>query len=148
MSTTVVTRGQSGAAGCPEEDLIRRSVAAFNAGDVEGYLVGFSPDSLRWVSGLDTPLTINDVRANLTLLTAAFDRLHLDEDLLFGARGFVCARWTLRGVHVGDYGGIAPTHRDIAVQSCEIYACAGAKVVESWVYSDMTSLFDQIAERP
>ena len=132
----------------PEEDLIRRSVAALNAGDVEGYLAGFSPDSPRWVIGLATPLTLNDIRANLTLLTAAFDGLHLDEDLLFGARGFVCARWTLRGVHTGDYGGIAPTHRDIAVESCEIYAVAGGKVVESWVYSDMTSLFDQIAERP
>ncbi len=132
----------------PEEDLIRRSVAALNAGDVEGYLSGFSPDSPRWVSGLRTPLTISDIRANLTLLTEAFDRLHLDEDLLFGARGFVCARWTLRGVHTGDYGGIAPTHRSIALESCEIYECAGGKVVQSWVYSDMTSLFDQIAERP
>jgi hypothetical protein len=71
MSTTAVTPGESGAAGCPEEDLIRRSVAAFNAGDAEGYLAGFSPDSLRWVSGLDTPLTINDIRANLTLLTCS-----------------------------------------------------------------------------
>ena len=147
MSTAAAAPGESGAASCPEEDLIGRSVAALNAGDVEGYLAGFSPDSLRWVSGLDTPLTINDIRTNLTLLTAAFDRLHLDEDLLFGARGFVCARWTLRGVHVGDYGGIAPTNRDIAVESCEIYALAGGKVVESWVYSEMTSLFDQITHR-
>ena len=146
--STVATSEESSAAGSPEEDLIRRSVAALNAGDIEGYLAGFSPDSPRWVSGLKTPLTLNDIRANLTLLTAAFDRLHLDEDLLFGARGFVCARWTLRGVHVGDYGGIAATHREIAVESCEIYALAGAKVVESWVYSDMTSLFDQIAQRP
>jgi hypothetical protein len=132
----------------PEEDLIRRSVAALNVGDVEGYLAGFSPDSPRWVSGLATPLTLDDIRANLTLLTVAFDGLHLDEDLLFGARGFVCARWTLRGVHVGDNGGIAPTHRDIAVESCEVYACAGGRVVESWVYNEMTSLFDQITDRP
>jgi hypothetical protein len=104
--STVATSEESSAAGSPDEDLIRRSVAALNAGDVEGYLAGFSPDAPRWVAGLKTPLTLNDIRANLTLLTEAFDRLHLDEDLLFGARGFVCARWTLRGVHVGDYGGI------------------------------------------
>jgi hypothetical protein len=132
----------------PDEDLIRRAVAALNAGDVEGYLAGFSPDAPRWASGLATPLTLDDIRANLTLLIAAFDRLHLDEDLLFGARGFVCARWTLRGVHTGEYGGIAPTHRDIAVESCEIYSLAGGTVVESWVYSEMTSLFDQITQRP
>jgi len=146
--STVTTSGESTTAASPEEELIRRSVAALNAGDVEGYLSGFCPDAPRWVSGLDKPLTISDIRANLTQLTAAFDRLHLDEDLLFGARSFVCARWTLRGVHVGDYGGIAPTHRDIAVESCEIYALAGGKVCESWVYSDMTSLFDQITGRP
>jgi predicted ester cyclase len=146
--STVATSEEGSAAGSPEEDLIRRSVAAFNAGDIEGYLAGFAPDSRRWVSGLKTPLTLKDIRANLTPLTEAFDRLHLDKDLLLGARGFVCARWTLRGVHVGDYGGIAPTNRDIAVESCEIYTLAGGKVVESWVYSEMTSLFDQIAERP
>ena len=146
--STFATSEQSSAPFNPDEDLIRRSVAAFNAGDIEGYFAGFSPDSPRWVSGLQTPLTLGDIRANITLLTEAFDRLHLDEDLLFGARGFVCARWTLRGVHVGDYGGIAPTNRDIAVESCEIYAVAAGKVVESWVYSQMTDLFDQIAERP
>jgi predicted ester cyclase len=135
-------------ASCSAEELIRRSVAALNAGDVEGYLQGFCPDSLRWVSGLDTPLTLNDIRANLSLLTAAFDRLHLREDLLFGASGHVCARWTLQGVQVGDYAGIAPTHREIAVQTCEVYAVAGATVAESWVYGETMSLFNQIAERP
>lgn len=133
---------------CPEEDLIRRSIAAFNAGDIEGYLDGFSPDSLRWVSGLDSPLTLHDIRANLTDLTAAFDRLHLDEDLLFGGGGHVCARWTLRGTQIGAYGGIAPTHREIAVQTCEVYTLADSVVIESWVYGETMSLFDQIAERP
>lgn len=146
--STPPTSGEPDAVGTPDEHLIRRAVAKLNAGDIEGYLAGFSPDAPRWVSGLDRPLTIRDIRANIAQLNEAFDRLHLDEDLLFGARGFVWARWTLRGVHVGDYGGIAATHRDIAVESCEIYALAGAKVVESWVYSDMTSLFDQIAQSP
>jgi hypothetical protein len=140
--------GGSAVGSCPEEELIRRSVAAFNAGDVEGYLQGFCQDSLRWVSGLDTPLTLNDVRANLSLLTAAFDRLHLREDLLFGADGYVCARWTLQGIQVGDYAGIAPSHREIAVQTCEVYTLAASKVTESWVYGETMSLFNQIAERP
>ena|ERR1700691_3640285 len=68
--------------------------------------------------------------------------------LAFWCKGFRLSRWTLRGVHVGDYGGIAPTNRDIAVESCEIYAVAAGKVVESWVYSQMTDLFDQIGEHP
>jgi hypothetical protein len=76
--STVATSEESSAAGSPDEDLIRRAVAALNNGDVEGYLAGFCPDSPRWVSGLQTPLTLGDIRANITLLTEAFDRLHLD----------------------------------------------------------------------
>ena len=135
-------------AGCPEEGFIRGAVAALNAGDVEGYLAGFSADSLRWVSGLETPLTLNDIRANLNQMTAAFDRLRLDEDLLFGARCHVCARWTLRGNHIGDYAGIPPTHREVAVETCEVYAFVDATVSESWVYGDTNSLFDQLRKRP
>jgi hypothetical protein len=130
------------------EDLIRRSVAALNSGDVDGYLAGFSPDCLRWVTGLDTPLTLSDVEANLREMTTAFDHLHLQEDLLFGGSGHVFARWRLRGIHIGSYGGIAPTQRGIEVQTSELYAVAGPVVTESWVYGEMTSLFDQLEERP
>ncbi len=133
---------------CPEEELIRQSVAALNAGDIDGYFQGFRPNALRRVSVLDTPLTLQDVRANQDLLTAAFDRLYLHEDLLFGGSGHVCARWTLQGIHVGDYGGIAASHREIAVQTCEVYTVADSKVTESWVYGETMSLFNQIAQRP
>jgi predicted ester cyclase len=131
-----------------EEDLIRRSVAALNGGDIDGYLAGFSPTCLRWVSGLDTPLRLSDVEANLRQMTEAFDDLHLDEDLLFGGSGHVFARWTLRGIHSGPYGGFAPTHRAIAVQTSELYAVTGSVVTESWVYGEMTSLFNQLKEQP
>jgi predicted ester cyclase len=130
-----------------DEDLIRGCVAALNNGDVEGYLAGFSPDCVRWVSGLDTPLTLPDVGANLRQMITAFDGLHLQEDLLFGGSGHVFARWTLRGAHTGHYGGIAPTGREIAVQTGELYAVVGGQVAESWVYGEMTSLFDQLKER-
>lgn len=127
-----------------EEDHIRRCVAALNNGDVDGYLGGFSPAALRWVSGLDTPLTLSDIESNLRQMTTAFDQLHLQEDLLFGGSGHVFARWTLRGVHTGHYGGIAPTQRAVAVQTSELYAVAGSVVTESWVYGQITSLFDQL----
>ena len=86
-----------------------------------------------------------DIRENLGQLFAAFDELHLDEDLLFGGDGHVCARWTLRGVHTGEYGGIAPTHREIAVDTCEVYTFTGDKVTECYVYGETMSLFNQLS---
>ncbi|MFF3568624.1 ester cyclase [Nocardia jiangxiensis] len=128
-----------------EEDLIRGCIAALNSGDVAGYLAGFSPDALRWVDGLDTPLTLSDVRESLSQMVMAFDRLHLQEDLLFGCSGHACARWTLRGVHTGVYGGIAPTHREIDVQTCEVYAVVGDRITESRVYGDALGVFTQLS---
>jgi predicted ester cyclase len=128
-----------------EEGLVRRVVAALNDGDIEAYLSGFAPDCLRWVGGLGLALTVSDIRENLVRLFVAFDELHLDEDLLFGGGGHVCARWTLRGVHTGEYGGIAPTHREIAVQTCEVYTFTGDKVTECHVYGEAMSLFKQLS---
>jgi hypothetical protein len=133
--------------GDEEEALLRRAVAALNAGDIEGYLSGFAPDCLRRVGGLGLALTVSDIRENLGQLLAAFDGLHLDEDLLFGGNGHVCAVWTLRGVHTGEYGGVAPTHREIAVETCEVYTFTGDKVSVSYVYGESMSLFNQLADR-
>jgi predicted ester cyclase len=132
----------------PEVNLVRHAVAALNAGDIEGYLSGFAVDCVRWVGGLGVALTVPDIRDNLGQLFAAFDELHLDEDLLFGGDGHVCARWTLRGVHTGEYGGIAPTHREIAVDTCEVYTFTGDKVTECYVYGESMSLFNQLSGAP
>ncbi len=56
----------------------------------------------------------------------------------------VCARWTLRGVHAGEYGGIAATHREIAVDACEVYTFTGDKVTECYGYGESMSLFNQL----
>jgi predicted ester cyclase len=134
--------------GNEEEALLRLAVAALNEGDIEGYLSGFARDCLRGVGGLGLALTVPDIRENLRQLFAAFDELHLDEDLLFGGNGHVCARWTLRGVHTGEYGGIAPTHREIAVDTCEVYTFTGDKVTECYVYGESMSLFNQLSGEP
>ena len=137
--------GDGSMSGNAEAGLVRRAVAALNDGDIEVYLGGFALDCLRWVSGLDVPFTVPDIRDNLRQLSAAFDRLHLHEDLLFGADGYVCARWTLTGIHIGEYGGIAPTHREIAVETCEVYTFTGDKVTECHVYGETMSLFNQLS---
>jgi predicted ester cyclase len=125
--------------------LVRRAVEALNRGDADGYLSGFAPDCLRWVDGLGVALTVADIRDNLRQLFAAFDELHLHEDLLFGADGHVCARWTLTGLHTGEYGGIAATHREISVETCEVYTFTGDKVTECHVYGETMSLFNQLS---
>jgi predicted ester cyclase len=143
---TDVHESHEGVTGNAEASLVRQAVAALNDGDIEGYLNGFTPDCLRWIGGMGLAVDVFDIRDNLRQLFAAFDDLHLDEDLLFGGDGHVCARWTLRGVHTGEYGGIAPTHREIAVETCEVYTFTGDKVTECFVYGETMNLFNQLSE--
>jgi predicted ester cyclase len=124
---------------------VRSAVAALNEGDIDGYLRYFDPSCPRWVPGIAQPLTLSDIAGNFRLLYAAFDGLHLDEDLLFGDERFACARWRLRGRHVSEYLGHAPKGRSINVETCEIYEVADGLVVTSWVYGDLGQLFRQIA---
>jgi predicted ester cyclase len=125
-------------------DAIRSAVAALNDGDVDGYLGHFDPSSPRWVAGLAEPLTLSDIRDNLFQFQAAFEGLHLHEDLLFGHERFCCARWQMQGVHVDDYLGFAPTGRAIKVETCEIYELGHELVITTWTYGDIGQLFRQI----
>ena len=127
---------------------VRTAVAALNDGDIDGYLAGFSPACLRWVSGLDVPRTLDDMRSDIVELYGAFDPLHLGEDLLFGSDRFVCARWRLVGVHTWSYFGIAATGTEISVQNCEVYEYDGSQVVAVWTYGDPLELLRQLEPSP
>lgn len=118
-------------------DAVRSAVAALNVGDIDGYLACFDPACQRWVAGLAEPLDLTSVGDNVRALSAAFDGLHLDEDPLFGDERFACARWRMRGVHAGDYLGVAPTGRSISVETCEVYELGEELVSTSWVYGDV-----------
>jgi predicted ester cyclase len=125
-------------------DAVRSAVAAFNEGEIDGYLAHFDPSSKRWLGGAATPLSLTDIRDNLHQMQAAFAGLHLDEDLLFGDERFVCARWRLRGRHVGDYLGFPATDQSIDFETCEVYEIDAGRVIATWAYGDLDQLVRQI----
>jgi predicted ester cyclase len=125
-------------------DAIRSAVAAMNAGDVDGYIRHFAPTCERWVSGLDQPLSLDDVAESLRQLVSAFSPLRLDEELLISEGAFVCARWRLRGTQTADYVGLTSNGRSIDVAICEVYEIGGGKVVATWAYQDPGQMFRQM----
>jgi predicted ester cyclase len=124
---------------------VRSAVAAFNDGDIAGYVRSFDPSCLRWVAGVDQPLSLADVRDGLEKLRSAFEDLRLNEELLFGDRRFACAQWRMRGRHMNDYEGFTPMGKVIDVSTCEIYEVRNSRVIMTWTYGDLGQLFRQIA---
>ncbi len=128
-------------------EVIRSALVALNAGDVDGYLSGLAPNCTRHVAGIDHAFTKDEVAESLHELVAAFDGFRLEEEMLFGDERHACARWCIRGVHTGDYLGIAATGREIASRMCEIYEVdeIDGSIVKVWTYGDTNDLFRQLA---
>lgn len=132
-------------------EAVRAAVAALNSGDPEGYLLAFTPTSLRWVPGIEEPFPLVDIAENIGQLSSAFTGFFLGEELLFGAGRHVCARWVMSGTHTGEYLGIAPTGRAISVPQCEVYefdADDGGRVTNTWSYGDPLAMFRQLGVVP
>jgi predicted ester cyclase len=57
----------------------------------------------------------------------------------------VAVRWRLLGTHQGDFRGIAPTGRAIALKGIAIYRVDDGKLMERWVVSDLHGLLEEIS---
>ena len=56
----------------------------------------------------------------------------------------VVTRWTLRGTHLGEHAGVAPSGRAVTMQAVSIDRVAGGKIVEEWYLGDHLALLRQI----
>jgi len=56
----------------------------------------------------------------------------------------VIVRMTWRGTHSGDFYGVRPTGKRVAVTSIGIDRVADGKIVEGWGEVDMLSMYEQL----
>jgi len=69
-------------------------------------------------------------------------RYEVDDLIAEGDR--VVVRWRLLGTHKGDFRGIAPTGRPIALKGIAIYRVDEGKLMERWVVTDLYGLLEEI----
>lgn len=56
----------------------------------------------------------------------------------------VVTRWVTRGIHTGEWAGVAPTGRRIATTGISIDRVVGGKLVETWTNSDVWGVMEQL----
>jgi steroid delta-isomerase-like uncharacterized protein len=69
-------------------------------------------------------------------------------DDLFAEEDKVVIRMTWRGTHKGEFYGIAPTGKQVAVTSIGIDRVANGKVIEGWGEVDMLGMYQQLGTIP
>jgi steroid delta-isomerase-like uncharacterized protein len=83
-----------------------------------------------------------------TLYRTAFPDIQLTMEEVIAEGEIVMTRWSCRGTHKGDLGGIAPTGKQINISGVTIARLANGKMAESWVNWDALGLMQQLGVVP
>jgi steroid delta-isomerase-like uncharacterized protein len=75
---------------------------------------------------------------------AAFPDLQVTVDLIIGEHDFVVGRWTATGTHLGPWGGIEPSDRQVSFSAANIFRFADGRVAEIWNHRDDLGLREQL----
>lgn len=75
---------------------------------------------------------------------SAFPQYEMDAEDVIAEGDRIVVRFTIRGVHKGDFMGIPPTGRQIEVPGIIIYRIADGKIAEHWIQTDAMAMMQQL----
>lgn len=125
-------------------ELLKRSIAKFNAGDLEGYLDMF--DKAVMFHGLSRRLKpgVGGLREYYTQLRLAFPDMRLSSEDIIAEGEKVAHRYTFYGTHKREYMGVAPTMKLIMTPGIVINLFKNAKCIETWQSTDALGFLVQL----
>jgi predicted ester cyclase len=75
---------------------------------------------------------------------AAFPNLRVTVDFVFGEDEWIVGRWTATGTHLGQWGAVEPTGKQITFSAVNVCRFENGKVAEIWNHRDDMGLSEQI----
>ena len=130
-------------------DVVRRFFEVGpSAGDLEAADSLLAPDF-----SLHTPLPtpgpgIEAMNNVIITCRAAFQGLHVTIHDMMADGDRVACRFTARGVHQGEFMGLPPTGREIAMTGIEIFRLRDGKIAELWGEANLMGLMYQLGILP
>jgi len=103
----------------------------------------FTPDYVLHMAGIPGTVDREGIKQLPHVFGDAFGLTHaVDEIVAEGST--VAARWTVRGIHEGEFQGIAPTRKQVEISGITIHHLTDGKIRESWVIFDSMTLLQQL----
>ena len=136
------------------EDVVRKSLEAWNADDRAGLRATYADDAIlkehatgRQISGGDAIVDVNFAWRE------AFPGVRGEIENLIASGDQVAYETTWRGVHTGplttpDGQTIPPTGKTAALPACLVLRVAGDRIVEQHHYFDMVTMLNQLGLMP
>jgi len=122
--------------------MIEAYVAAANKGDASYLDEYLAPDYVY--HGPEGDLDANGFKAFHNMVLSAFPGLVFGIDDMIAAGDKVVTRWTLHGVHRGEFQGIAPTGKEVTVTGIIITRFENGRAVEEWEEANLLGMMRQL----
>ncbi|MFC7400618.1 ester cyclase [Chelatococcus sp. GCM10030263] len=128
----------------PKEVILRYYDLVWDRRQPEAIETLFAPEYVNHAGARGTLAGPAGITKNYHSLITAFPdvRFTLDDVLVDGDK--VVVRYTMLGIHQGEFQGRPPTGRAVNVPGIGIYRVAGGLIRESWVLRDSLVLLRQI----
>ena len=126
----------------------RRFHEAIGKGSAQAVQEEIAPNYVAHFPGIPGPLDSEGFKQLVNVFGSAFPESHFDIDDEFAAGDKVVTRWTYRAVHNGEFQGLPPTGRPVAMTGISILRFTNVKVVENEAELDQLGLLQQLGAIP
>jgi steroid delta-isomerase-like uncharacterized protein len=130
------------------KEIVRRF---FELGPSQGN-INAARDLLAPNFALHVPLPVSPglqgITEVVTACRAAFEHLNVTVEDMAAEGDRVAARFTARGVHKGEFMGLAPTGKPIIMTGIEIFRIENGKIAELWGEANLLGLMAQLGIMP
>jgi predicted ester cyclase len=99
-------------------------------------------------SELNQYMTDEGLKAHIAFFETAFPNYELQIEDLVEEGNKVVARMTFKGVHNGDFAGMAPTSKKVELPIIVMYEFENDKITNHWVGADQGALRAQLVAEP
>ena len=129
--------------------IMQRFVQFINTADAKMATELVSPEAIFFVPGRPDPVRgPAGYLEIINMMRSGFPDIQwtLEETIAEGDK--IVARYTMRGTHKGNFMGVPPAGKKIAVQALNIYRFSNGQIIEEQGQPDLLGLFQQIGGLP
>ena len=103
-------------------------------------------EDVRDAGGMEPTLGRDSFKARAAAMHSAFSDVRVAVDDLVVDGDAIAWRWTLTGVHIGAFLGVAPTAKPILLRGANFQRFRDRRVAEHWTLADLAGLARQLGE--
>jgi steroid delta-isomerase-like uncharacterized protein len=126
----------------------RRFHEAIAKGNTQALQKEFAPNYVAHFPGIPVPLNSEGFNQLINVFASGFPESHFDIGDEFAVGDKVVTRFTYHAVHSGEFQGIPPTGKQVAMTGITILRLAGGKIEENTVELDQLGLLQQLGVVP